>query len=57
MNFIKFPGKDSHGHQDIVNLGEALEFVEASGSDANHGFLAQKGSLGSEENSQVLDKS
>ena len=40
MNFIKFPGKDSHGHQDIVNLGEAPEFVEASGRDANHGFLA-----------------
>ena len=37
-DLIKFPSKDNHGHQEIVNFGKALEFVEASGSDSSVGF-------------------
>ena len=37
-DLIKFPGKDNHGHQEIVNFGEALEFVEACGGDSSPGF-------------------
>ena len=40
MDLIRSPGIGSCGHLELVDLMEALEFVEAYGSDSTQGLSA-----------------
>ena len=41
-HLIKFPGMDNHVLLSILNLIEALEFLQASDNDSCEGYPAEK---------------